>query len=331
MPDCGGLRPHTAAPPGQLRHDGRHRVGEGLAGRLVEAAEQSVGQHHGPVYALQVRHICEEFDLWRRRQKELDRDIGGLLDAHEFGRLLTSIDGIGPISAARIIAILGDPVRFRSAGAFAAQFGVVPAPRQSGKGTGTRAATGFGNARLRRALWMTVLAAVPLHASPKGDARRSSSSWKDRKPVAADLRRFHRAPTADMADVELYTFEGKWAGKCASIASAWRRAWQEVIPFFGFDPATRKIIYTTNAMESLNLVIRKTINTRGSFATDDGATMLICLSIHSFERDGRNIREGSMQSVPSFADDADPQGPRRVRVQACCGSCLLYTSDAADE
>jgi len=112
---------------------------------------------------LQVRHICQDLDLWRRRLKELDRDIGGLLDAHEVGRLLTSIDGIGPNSAARIIAIVGDPARFRSAGAFAAYVGVVPALRQSGKRTGTRAATGFGNARLRRALWMTVLAAVRLN------------------------------------------------------------------------------------------------------------------------------------------------------------------------
>ena len=147
----------------KLRYDGRHRVGEELAGRLVEAAKRSVGQHHGPVYDLQVRHICQDLDLWRRRLKELESDIGGLLDAHEVGRLLTSIDGIGPSSAARLIAIVGDPARFRSAGAFAAYVGVVPSLRQSGKRTGTRAATGFGNARLRSALWMTTLAAVRLN------------------------------------------------------------------------------------------------------------------------------------------------------------------------
>lgn len=147
----------------KLRYDGRHRVGEDLAGRLVEAAKRSVGQHHGPVYDLQVRHICQDLDLWRRRLKELENDIGGLLDAHEVGRLLTSIDGIGPNSAARIIAIVGDPARFRSAGAFAAYVGVVPSLRQSGKRTGSRAATGFGNAKLRSALWMTTLAAVRLN------------------------------------------------------------------------------------------------------------------------------------------------------------------------
>ncbi|SFH53887.1 Transposase, Mutator family [Palleronia marisminoris] len=64
----------------------------------------------------------------------------------------------------------------------------------------------------------------------------------------------------------------------STIAPAWRRAWSEVIPFFAFDPAIRKIIYTTNAIESLNRVIRKSIKTRGSFPTEEAATMLIYLA-----------------------------------------------------
>lgn len=67
---------------------------------------------------------------------------------------------------------------------------------------------------------------------------------------------------------------GRWAN-----APARPRAWQEVIPFFGFDPAIRKIIYATNAIESLNCVIRKSIKTRGSFQTDEAATKLIYLAI----------------------------------------------------
>ena len=106
-------------------------------------------------------------------------------------------------------------------------------------------------------------------------------AWKDRKAVAADLRLIYGAPTADQAA----------AGKCASIAPAWRRAWQEVIPFFAFDPAIRKIIYTTNAIESLNRVIRKSIKTRGSFPTEEAATKLIYLAIRNFEKGGRNVRE----------------------------------------
>ncbi|MBS1301719.1 IS256 family transposase, partial [Loktanella sp. SALINAS62] len=116
-------------------------------------------------------------------------------------------------------------------------------------------------------------------------------AWKDRKEVAADLKRIYSAPTADQAAAELDAFEEKWAGKYASIAPAWRRAWQEVIPFFAFDPAIRKIIYTTNAIESLNRVIRKSIKTRRSFPTEDAATKLIYLAIRNFEKGGRNVRE----------------------------------------
>lgn len=145
----------------RLRYDGRHKVGEPLAVALVDAAKRSIGQHHGPVYEMQARHICQDLDLWRRRLKEIEGDIDRLLEAHEVGRLLTSIDGIGSQSAARIVATVGDPARFRNAAAFAAYVGVVPGLRQSGKRIATRAATGrFGNARLRRALWMTVLSAV---------------------------------------------------------------------------------------------------------------------------------------------------------------------------
>ncbi|MDZ7928369.1 MAG: IS256 family transposase [Agrobacterium sp.] len=116
-------------------------------------------------------------------------------------------------------------------------------------------------------------------------------AWKDRKAVAADLRRIYSAPTAEQAAIELDAFEEKWAGKYASIAPAWRRAWQEVIPFFAFDPSIRKIIYTTNAIESLNRVIRKSIKTRGSFPTEEAATKLIYLAIRNFEKGGRNVRE----------------------------------------
>lgn len=145
----------------KLRYDGRHFVGPELAGQLVEAAKRSVGQHHGPAYKLQARHICQDLDLWRRRLAEIERDIEELLDTHEVGRLLTTINGIGPQSAARIIAAVGDPARFKTAAAFAAYVGVVPGLKHSGKRTGKRASIApLGNARLRMALWMPVLGAV---------------------------------------------------------------------------------------------------------------------------------------------------------------------------
>lgn len=146
----------------RLRYDGRHFVGPELADQLVGAAKRSVGQHHGPVYAMQARHLCQDLDLWRRRLAEIDRDIEGLLDTHEIGKLLLSIDGLGTQSVARIIAAVGDPARFRSAAAFAAYVGVVPGLRQSGKASARIRApiASMGNARLRRALWMPVLGAV---------------------------------------------------------------------------------------------------------------------------------------------------------------------------
>ncbi len=145
----------------RLRYDGRHLIGAELAEQLVEAAKRSIGQHHGPAYTLQARHICQDLDLWRRRLADIERDIENLLDTHEVGKLLTTIEGIGPQSAARVIAAVGDPARFRSAAAFAAYVGVVPGLKQSGKRTSARAAIGpLGNARLRMALWMPVLGAV---------------------------------------------------------------------------------------------------------------------------------------------------------------------------
>lgn len=145
----------------KLRYDGRHLVGDELAAQLVGAAKRSIGQHHGPAYQLQARHICQDLDLWRRRLAEIERDIENLLDTHEVGKLLTSIEGIGPHSAARVIAAVGNPARFKSAAAFAAYVGVVPGLRQSGKRTATRAPLApIGNAALRMALWMPVLGAV---------------------------------------------------------------------------------------------------------------------------------------------------------------------------
>lgn len=145
----------------KLRYDGRHMVGAELADQLVEAARRSIGQHHGPAYSLQARHVCQDLDLWRRRLNDIERDIKDLLDTHEVGKLLTTIDAIGPQSAARIIAAVGNPARFKSADAFAAYVGVVPGLKHSGKRTAGRAAIApLGNARLRMALWMPVLGAV---------------------------------------------------------------------------------------------------------------------------------------------------------------------------
>jgi transposase len=149
----------------KLCYDGRHKVGEELAKGLVEAAKTSVGRHHGPAYRVQVRCACEDLDLLRRRLRQIDSDIERTLKDHEVGTLLTTLDGIGPTTAARLVAELGDIASFRSAAAIASYLGVIPGLRQSGKRQANRAGlTPHGNARLRAALWMPTLTAVRKNA-----------------------------------------------------------------------------------------------------------------------------------------------------------------------
>lgn len=105
-------------------------------------------------------------------------------------------------------------------------------------------------------------------------------SWKDRKAVMPALKAIYQAPTAEAAEAALEAFEaGPWTKRYPSIARAWRRAWEYVVPFFAFPPAIRRMIYTTNAVESLNRGLRKVVKTRGSFPTDDAALKLLYLAI----------------------------------------------------
>jgi transposase len=138
-----------------------NRVGAELAMRLIEAAKASVGQHHGEAYQIQVRHTCEDIDTFRRRIRELERDIERQLDAHEVGKLLVTIDGIGPQTAARLIAEVGNPADFPDGAALCSYVGVVPSVRQSGKRNASRASlTCIGHLALRAKLWMPTLTAT---------------------------------------------------------------------------------------------------------------------------------------------------------------------------
>jgi transposase len=153
-----GVRPRTLS---NLKYDGHHFVGLELATQLIEAAKLSVGRHHGYAYRIQVKFYCEDLDLLRRRLKGLERDIDTKLGEHEVGTLLTTIDGIGVQTAARLIAVLGNPADFRDDRALAAYVGAIPGLKQSGKKQGSRAAlTPIGNAALRAALYMPTLSAV---------------------------------------------------------------------------------------------------------------------------------------------------------------------------
>jgi transposase len=160
-PTAEAFRSVTMSKLSRLVYDGRHKVGEELARELITTAKTSVGRHHGHAYRLQVRHTCEDMDLLRRRIRELEGDIERHLRDHEVGMLLTTIDGIGPQTAARLIAELGDPSAFKSGDALAAYLGLAPALKHSGKRQSARAAlTPIGNAPLRSKLWMPTLTAV---------------------------------------------------------------------------------------------------------------------------------------------------------------------------
>lgn len=125
-------------------------------------------------------------------------------------------------------------------------------------------------------------------------------SWKDRKAVAARLREVYGAETAEAAREALEAFDEEWGGRYPSIAQAWRRAWEEVIPFFAFGPEIRRVIYTTNAVEALNHVIRKAIKTQGSFPSEEAAEKLIYLAIRGHEKSERSVR-GWLTAVNQFA------------------------------
>jgi putative transposase len=108
------------------------------------------------------------------------------------------------------------------------------------------------------------------------------ASWKERKALAKALRPIYSAASAEAAAAELDAFEqGAWGEKYPAVTASWRRRWEEVIPFFAFSPEVRRIIYTTNAIESLHSQVRKAIRNKGHFPSDESATKLIYLALRN--------------------------------------------------
>lgn len=113
----------------------------------------------------------------------------------------------------------------------------------------------------------------------------SFCGWKERKQVAAALKKIYQAPNAEVAAEGLREFEdGPWGEKFPMIPASWKRHWEEIIPFFSYSPEVRKMIYTTNAIESLHMQIRKVIKNRGHFPNDESATKLIYLALRNIEK-----------------------------------------------
>jgi len=105
--------------------------------------------------------------------------------------------------------------------------------------------------------------------------------WKDRKEVAADLKAVYRAETVEVAQEKLREFEAKWDSKYPTIGQSWRRNWEQIIPFLAYPQEIRKVIYTTNAIESLNRSLRKAVKARGHFPSDEAAIKLLYLAIRN--------------------------------------------------
>lgn len=109
-------------------------------------------------------------------------------------------------------------------------------------------------------------------------------SYKDRKAVTSDLKRIYQSVTVEEAEHELDEFAGKWDGKYPSISALWRRHWANIITLFAYPDDIRKVIYTTNAIESLNSVIRKAINNRKIFPDDNSVFKVVYLAVNQASR-----------------------------------------------
>lgn len=103
--------------------------------------------------------------------------------------------------------------------------------------------------------------------------------WKNRRAVARDLKKIYRSATVEAAEQALTEFEKKWNEQYPMAAKSWRARWENVIPLFGYPGPIRKVIYTTNAVESLNAQLRKVTKKRGAFPTDDSVRKILYLAI----------------------------------------------------
>jgi transposase-like protein len=128
------------------------------------------------------------------------------------------------------------------------------------------------------------------------------AAWKDRKELAAALKPIYQAANADLAAVALDEFAaGPWGSKFPTVAAMWQRQWQQVIPFFAYPPEVRKIIYTTNAIESLHMQLRKIVKNRGHFPSDEAATKLLFLALRNIEKDWKMPPQTWKQAANQFA------------------------------
>lgn len=130
----------------------------------------------------------------------------------------------------------------------------------------------------------------------------SFCNWKERQPVARELKRIYNAESAEVAAQRLEEFaESALGKKLPAIAQSWRRVWEQVIPFFAYPAPIRKIIYTTNAIESLHMQLRKVLKNRGHFPSDEAASKLIYLALRNITKKWKNPPITWKQAATQFA------------------------------
>ena len=137
------------------------------------------------------------------------------------------------------------------------------------------------------------------------------ANWKERKLLVIALRPIYAAATAEAAAAALEAFDrGPWGKKFPTVVASWRRAWTQIIPFFAFPPEVRRLIYTTNALESVHAQLRKIIRSRGHFPNDEAATKLIWLALRNitakWQRTSHHWRAAMNQFAILYEDRFGP-------------------------
>jgi transposase-like protein len=152
-------------------------------------------------------------------------------------------------------------------------------------------------------------ATMRLPGRPNPDLHRASDpqfagsgELEGRKPLAAALKPIYQAATAEAAEAALQAFsQSEWGKKFPTVAAMWQRQWEQVIPFFAYPPEVRKIIYTTNAIESMHMQLRKIVKNRGHFPSDEVASKLLYLALRNIEKDWKMPPITWRQAVNQFA------------------------------
>lgn len=130
----------------------------------------------------------------------------------------------------------------------------------------------------------------------------SLASWQERKALAAALKPIYQAATEEAAAGALEEFaHSDWGQKFPTVTAMWQRQWTQVVPFFAYPPAVRKIIYTTNAIESMHMQLRKIVKNRGHFPTDEAASKLLYLALRNIEKNWKMPPITWKQAANQFA------------------------------